>query len=863
MSGAAGGFSSLLTRWVSGVLRWRKSVIVAGLAAGFFSLQYAAGTLGINTDTANMISADLEWRQDFIEYRDNFPIRDRNLIVVVDAPTAERAADFAAALAAVLRGESERFESVFLAGDDEFFKRNGLLYLSVPQLIALGDRLVAAQPLLGLLQTRFNGAGVIEVANETAVASADHDIRSELGIFYQELADVLNATATGERRRLDWAGLIREGETESTRQIVLLQPKLDFSRIQPAGEAITRVRAVVEELKLEHGADVRARITGTVAMEHEELVSVSRDASLAGLASLALVAIVLYWSVRSLRLLLASLATLLVGLAGTAAFAAATVGHLNLISVAFAVLYVGLGVDFILHICLRFNELRGKGHDAGVSVVETTRGVGASLVICAVTTAAGFFAFIPTSFEGVSELGLISGGGMFISLLVSLTFLPALLATLAPVSVPQRPDSRVRIAIARALARHNRRVLACLAVVAVTTLLTLPLVSFDSNPIHLRDPASESVITIEELAADSAAPLLSMVALADDRQTALRWAAELETLAAVREVQSIDGLVPNQQEEKQFLLEDIALALGPNFERLAPLAPDTVGLHAALRTLGDSLKSAQVVAPLQRAIDAVLARIAAAPAPDVLLNGLDTDLRSDLPAELERLATGLAARPFGRDDLPAELTARWVSPDGHQLIEIVPRDNINDNSAAGRFVDAVRAAVPSATGLPVVYREASATVVNSFRLALLYASIMVVGLLFVFLRRKQDVLLVMIPIVFAMGVTAGVTVLLGMPFNFANIIALPLLVGVGVDNGIHMVHRMRTEPPADGDALHTSTSRAVVASGLTTIASFGNLAYSSHLGMASMGKLLTLGMVVTMVATLVLLPALLRLRTKL
>jgi predicted RND superfamily exporter protein len=192
----------------------------------------------------------------------------------------------------------------------------------------------------------------------------------------------------------------------------------------------------------------------------------------------------------------------------------------------------------------------------------------------------------------------------------------------------------------------------------------------------------------------------------------------------------------------------------------------------------------------------------------------------------------------------------------------VPSENVNDNEAAERFVDAVRAVVPSATGLPVVHREASATVVYSFRLALTYALVMVAALLFVFLRRIVDVLLVIGPIVVAAAATAGVSALLGMPFNFANIIALPLLVGVGVDNGIHIVHRAHRETSSRGDALGTSTSRAVFASGITTIASFGNLAFSPHVGMASMGMLLTLGMVVTMVATLLLLPALLALRAR-
>jgi uncharacterized protein len=172
----------------------------------------------------------------------------------------------------------------------------------------------------------------------------------------------------------------------------------------------------------------------------------------------------------------------------------------------------------------------------------------------------------------------------------------------------------------------------------------------------------------------------------------------------------------------------------------------------------------------------------------------------------------------------------------------------------------VQEIVPSATGTPVIHLEASSTVVRSFQLAFLYALVMVFVLLLVFLRDLKDALLVLVPIIFAATVTAGLTVLLYIPFNFANVIALPLLMGVGVDSSIHIVHRMRAAPPGDGLLHATSTARAVYASGLTTIASFGNLAFATHVGMASMGKLLTIGLVVSMLATLVLLPALLRLR---
>jgi predicted RND superfamily exporter protein len=213
----------------------------------------------------------------------------------------------------------------------------------------------------------------------------------------------------------------------------------------------------------------------------------------------------------------------------------------------------------------------------------------------------------------------------------------------------------------------------------------------------------------------------------------------------------------------------------------------------------------------------------------------------------------LRAAPFGRGELPPALSERWLTRDERELIEITPAEDVSDNAAARRFIGAVHGVVPRATGLPVVYQEASATVVGAFERALAYAFAMVSLIIWLVLRRTGDTLLVLVPIALASIATAALTVLVDMPFNYANIIALPLLVGIGVDNGIHVVHRMRTD--GTQRLFDTSTMRAVLASALTTVASFGNLAFSAHAGTASMGVLLALGLVASMAATLIVLPA--------
>ena len=853
MSSLTDSIGTVLAAWVSFVLRFRKTAIVAVLAATAGAGWYAARNLGVNTDTTNMISAELPWRQHFIEFRESFPVRDRNLLIVIDAPTPERADAFAAALLAELRRSPDLYHSVFMAGEGEFFERNGLLFLPLSNLGELTDRLAAAQPLLGLLKRDFSGAAVIEVATRAIEADSGDPA---LAPFYSELAATLDAARAGRARSLAWNELLGQAEP-TARRIIVLQPALDFASLQPARAAMVGIREIASSLNAREASPVRVRLTGSVAMEQEELASVSRGAGIGAIATLLMVALVLYAALRSWRLLIICLVTLVAGLALTAAFAAAAVGHLNLISIAFVVLNVGLGSDYVIHVCLRQKELMAAGMAVDGALVATMRGVGASLVLCAVTTAAGFYAFIPTQFEGVSELGLIAGTGVFIGLIVSCTLLPALVGQFVTANRERDARTWANPRIFAPLSRRPRTVLAATLALVLLTFGALPWVTFDSNPIHLRDPKSESVTTLLELAAAGDAPLLNLVAVAPDRATALDWSAKLAQLPVVRNVITADSLVPGEQDEKVALLEDAALLLGPDFASLkrSPADPEALATELAELATRASGRSGAAQRELQRAAAAFLehaARLEPAARRSALID-LDASLTGKLPEDLGRLSTALHAQPFDRDALPEPLAERWFGA-GRELVEIVPAEDVSDNGAAARFVDSVRGVVGKATGLPVVYQEASDTVVRAFAQALGYALLIVTAIIWLTLRDRRDLTLVIVPILLSVGVTAGVTALVGMPLNYANIIALPLLVGIGVDNGIHVVHRMRTELP-DAELFNTSTLRAVLASGLTTVASFGNLAFSSHVGTASMGKLLALGLAVSMAATLIALPA--------
>jgi hopanoid biosynthesis associated RND transporter like protein HpnN len=861
-----------LARWVQWNARNALTIIALFGLATIALAFYTANNLGISTDTTGMISERLQWRQNFDDFRTAFPERFKTILIVVDGPQPGVVQAAADRLEAALAGKTDTIQTLLQPGAGDFFDTHGLLYLDTGELYSLADRLTAAQPLLGRLNADFSIGKFVESLDE-AIRNGSPEQLAELIPVLEQLGLAVDAVSDERKFHLDWQGLLVTGESGGTpaQAFLVVKPILDFSRLRPALGAITDIRAASAALDKEFGDSVRVRLTGTVAMEHEELDSVSRGAGVAGALALVMVTLVLFTALGSFGTLAASLITLICGLIATAAFAAAAIGNLNLISVAFGILYIGLGIDFIIHLTLRVQELVDGGQTVADALSGAARDVGSSLTICAITTAAGFYSFIPTPFDGVSELGLIAGTGMFISLFATLTLLPALLSvTIRQRTAKQLRSRRFGIDVFQPFRRRRTSVVVVAALLGIGSLALLDKARFDSNPVNLRDANAESIQTFLELQNKADAGPATLAILSTDTGAAAALKAQLEPLPTVRSVTSVLDFVPDAQTEKLLVLEDLDIALGPDFGEMGPLlAPAPQRTSHALRSLqagiGQSGEAGNRDPALDRVSEAIerwFARTEKGAAKNYTetVAELQISMLADLPDQLLRLNRLLLAQPVDLAALPPEVIDRWVTADGRQLIEVHPSENFAGENAAGEFVDEVRRIAPGATGLPVVHVEAKKTVVGAFQLAFVFALAIVIVVLAIFLRSAADTLLVLGPILLASSVTVAIAVLLNLPFNFANIITLPLLLGIGVDNGIHMVHRMKIAPPDQGNVLQTSTSRAVLFSSLTTICSFGTLAFSPHAGMASMGTLLSIGLVCSLLATLILLPALLEWR---
>ncbi len=856
------------TLWVEAIRRWASWVVVVSLLATVGAGFYVARNVAINTDTEDMLSPDLPFQKYSREEDEAFPQLSGMLVVVIDGHTPDVADDAAVALAGRMRGLPAVFRNVFDPAADPFFRRNGLLYRSTDELYALSDRLAEAQPFLGALWRDPSLRGLfnmLRLAIDASLESGDEAPPVEIGRVLTAMAEALDAQREGRFSRLSWQQLMMDdGDDKGPyRRFVLVQPVLDYGSLQPASAAIDTVRRLADEIGLTPERGVRVRLTGSAAMAEDELRSVEEGMGLAAVVSLILVTVLLFWGFRSVRLAVATAVTLVVGLVWTAAFATLAIGRLNLISVAFAVLFIGLSVDFGIHFGLRYKEAVREGSGSGPALREAAASVGGALTLCAVAAAIGFLSFLPTAYLGLAELGIIAGAGMFIALFSNLTVLPALLA-LMPVRAgdPNAADRDVANPLAGWPGAHPRAVLSAVLLLAVLAALLLPRARFDFDPLNLRDPETESVATYLDLIKDDADGPYSVTVLAKDVAEARMLSDKLGRLPEVRETRSIADYIPADQDAKLEIIQTMALflapALSPGNQEAPPSPTDNrKALAEVLESLG--ALAAQAVdedlkgdaGRLIRAIES----LGGGAATDAAIADMQERLLSGLPVRLESLRQALAAEPVALDSLPGDLRGREIAADGRTRLEVYPRENLTDREALRRFADAVRGLAPNATGGPIIILEAGDAVVAAFREAGIIAVSCIAILLFVVLRNVRDVLFVFAPLVLATLLTVAASVLLKLPFNFANVIVLPLLFGLGVANGIHMVLRGRHEA-GRREVFATSTPRAVVFSALTTVGSFGSIALSSHPGTASMGVLLTVAISLTLICTLVLLPAL-------
>ena len=866
-----------ITRFVTAIVmacaraRWLVLVVTAILTIA--STWYVIGRFtdtnpdpshsAINTNTDDFIDASVPWRQDEIAYNKSFPSQSDSMIVVIDGKTPEVANDAAAKLNEKLQNHPEVFKSVVQPDGGPFFAKAGLLFLPVPELRKTVNELTQARPVLAIISSDPSLRGLMDgfeyIAKGVRAGKGSLDSYDKpITAMNRSLEGILG----GKPAFFSLQNLIGNDDAPSSRQtrkFIQISPVLDYAAVEPGEQPTNFVRKAAADLHLDADHGVSVRLTGQVPIADAEFSTVLDGFGLNGLLMVVAVIAIVYAALKSFKLVAAVFAAVLVGLVVTFAAGLLLVHQLNVLSIAFAVLFVGIGVDFGIQFTVRFKAERFDHPDFTEALHSASSKVGRPLALAALATMAGFYAFLPTDYRGVRDLGEIAGTGMLIAFACAITVLPALLAVIRPAAEREPIGYKFLAPVDDFIERHRYFIVIGTLAVALAGTPLLRNLSFDFNPLNLDNQKTEAISTLNDLMKDPETDTQTISVLEPNLAAADATAEKLRKLPEVARVTTLSSLVPDDQDEKLGLIGGAAKALLPVMDPSHAIAPPSDADDIAdLRKVADAFSQTAGSATTKGANDArhfsELAQNARGRALRPWRERARSVLLPPVTQTLVGLRATLSAQKVTADDIPPALKSLYVSSvDGRARVEAAPKGDASDNAVMIRFADAIKTIAPHATGQPVSIQGAGTTVKRAF----LEAGAIAVGLIFVILwivlRRIGDVLLTLVPLLLAGLVTLEITVLIGMPLNFANIIALPLLLGLGVAFKIYFVMAWRA---GTKKLLQSSLTRAVFWSALTTATAFGSLWASNHPGTSSMGKLMALSLVCTLAAAILFQPAL-------
>ena len=851
--------TSIVVSVVKACTRFAPLTVLVALILAITAGYYTSQNFIINTDINTLISPDLDWRKRDNQFEKAFD-RDRTILAVVDAPTPELTSAAAAALAQKLSGDVTHFESVQPLGSGAFFEKNGLLFLPVAEVGQLTGQFESAAPLIEIMAGDPSIRGLTG-ALETGLAGVKRGqvkldgTERPFTLIAQTVENVMkNGSGTFSWRELTSDKPLTDADRRS---FIEFKPILDFKALEPGKDATDAIRQAARDLNLAGEYGARVRLTGPVPIANEEFATVQDGAIVNGIGTVLVVLLILWMALHSAKIISAVFLNLFIGLSITTAVGLWMVGSLNLLSIAFAVLFVGLGVDFGIQFSVRYRSERFKGDDLRLALEKAAERSAVPLSLAAMATAAGFLSFLPTDYKGISELGKIAGVGMLVAFTTSITVLPALLRLLNPPGESEPVGYAFLAPVDYFLEKHRVVIIVGTILIAVAGLPLLYFLRFDFNPINLRSPKVESIATFLDLRSDPNTGANAINVMTNSDADAKKIEERLSKVPEVLRVMSLDSFVPEDQPAKLKLIGQGAKILGP------ALNPDSIDAPPSdqenVESLKGSAENLRRTAGDAKGPGAVASRRLA----DALSKLADSDQAtrdktqvifvSPLKVVLDQLKNSLQAQPVSLKTLPADLVNSWKTKDGLTRVEALPRGDPNDNDTLRKFAAAVLNAEPNAIGGPVSILKSGDTVVKAFIHAGITALLVISFLLWLALRRVTDVLLTLVPLLVAGAVTLEICVLIGLPLNFANIVALPLLLGVGVAFKIYYVTAWRS---GRTNLLQSSLTRAIFFSALTTATAFGSLWLSSHPGTASMGKLLALSLVTTLAAVLLFQPAL-------
>ena len=571
--------------------RWR--VLLAALLLAAASLFVTSRYLGVTTDTGTMFASSLPWKQRATALAKLFPQSDKLIVAVIDARIPEEAEATATALATALRQDHTHFTSVTQPDALPYLTNNAFLLISEADLQDVLDRTTDAQPFLGQLVADPSLSGLFSALGLVVQGVKHGESLGGIGAALGKFQSALAAAAAGHPAALSWQQLLggKLADQAGRYRFVIAKPILDYGALEPGGAATLVVRHAYNAIPYVQHGEARVRLTGQVVLDDEEFATVAEGAVAGLIGSFMLVILWLYLAVRSWRLMVPIMATLILGLLVTTGFAALVIGTLNLISVAFAVLFVGIAVDFAIQFTVRFRERR-HSHPVMLEALRETGGrSGAQILVAALATASGFLAFAPTRFIGVAQLGVIAGFGMLVAFAATLTFLPALLTICKPhqetkeIGFFRKLDPIVK--------RFRVAVVVVFGLAAATGAALAPQIPFDGDPLHTKDQHSEAVRTLHDLMQNPITNPYTIQAVLPSLNAAVAAGDAYSNLKQTQLVLTLDSFLPKNQAEKLAAVHDVASLLSLTLTPPTHVPPVTAAsLRQSAEKLGAELDGA-------------------------------------------------------------------------------------------------------------------------------------------------------------------------------------------------------------------------------------------------------------------------------
>jgi hopanoid biosynthesis associated RND transporter like protein HpnN len=858
---------------------WRPWVVVlVAVAAAVAAGLWTADSLGYKVSRTDLLDPESDYNKLWIDYIREFG-EDDDAVIVVEGPSRGDVIPVLEELSREVAREGDLFRSVLHEVDLSRVRSKGLHYLSPEDLAAIDQFVERTQPVLdgGWLQLRVGtmvaGLAAQMVAGDQPQGLGESPLAT-IERYSESLLAALETPQPAAGRPGDYVspwptmpesvGTLRDLSSENLLAkdgrlgFVLLRLAKQQGGFAGASAATDELRRIIERVAARHPVTTIG-LTGLPVMEDDEMRSSQQSMIWASGLSLAAVILVVIAGFGGVRHALLANGVLVIGMAWAFAWATASVGHLNILSVTFAVTMIGVGIDYGTYYLGRYLEARRRGLDCEAALLETSGTVGPGILTGAITTSVAFFAAALTSFVGVAELGMIAGGGILLCCAAELLVLPATLAIVDRSFLGRRIPEPVPVHTwLEPLMRHPRFV--ALAAVACSMALAggLHELEYDHNLLNLQPDGLESVEVEKRLLAECDQSVWYALSIADSREQLLERKALLEALPSVERIDEIASLLPGDEDLKRPAIERIGGRLATLPERPPEIPVDR------LDALGETLAWAQGEASkrpgglrtawhLERVRESLRTK-----GPDECYRALaafQQRAAGDLLSRLHGLSAVANPEAPALDDLPPSLVERFVGSSGRHLLKIYGRGDIWNFESLERFVREVRSVDPRATGNPLQAYEASLEMKRSYEQAGMWALAVILVVLWLDFRNLTHAFLAVLPLALGMAQMLGLMGMVGIDLNPANLIGIPLILGIAVDYGVHVVHDYLERPGPY--RMSASTANAVLVDALTTILGFGALMVASHRGLESLGRVLTLGVTTCTVTSLVFLPAVL------